>query len=77
MSLFPDITADECQGPEPKRDDMFIVIGVYQGEWRLPSSAREVFKGRDAAVKAVAKLYDLGWGNLRIVRIPGNGKEPS
>lgn len=72
MTLFPEFDAEvqEIAETPPSRPDLFLVVGVWEDSWNIPSALRGPWFTRDAAEKAAEGL-SKGWRHLRIVRIPG------
>ncbi len=57
--------------PPPTRRDWYIVLAIWQGHWGMPKG-RGPFTTAEAAQEWSATL-GVGWSNIRIVRIPGEG----
>ncbi len=61
--------------PPPVRDDCWIVLALWQGQyWTQPSAANYFYRSREAAEKAASQLAP-GWTDVEIWKIPGTKHE--
>jgi hypothetical protein len=60
--------------PPPKREDMYILIGVWRGWWAMPSSERGAWTepNSPSLLSAIHRLESNGWTDITVVKIPGN-----
>lgn len=72
---FPEFDTEPLEPIEvPPRPDLWIIVGIWGGDWTIPSKARGPWTSRALAETAARKVQAAGWQCVSLVRIPGTAQ---